>query len=214
MNNAQKFVYWLDRKTSVFEKIETSRADWFENKFRISDWLRESRLILDIGAGVCDITRKLQENTKGKVIGIDIEDFRRIGNKTDFNFQFCISNASLLPFREKSFDCVTAFWTLHHLNDPLLVLQEIDRILKVGSQLIILEDLIDNTRDFNGYFTKIYDKVINLEFSSHPHSNKSLDQWNKTITEKFNYQALELLEIPWFTRFNLLKFGLLRYIKR
>ncbi len=155
-----------------------------------------------------------RRNQMVKVIGIDIEDFRRVGNKNGVNFHFCIANASRLPFSEKSFDCVTAFWTLHHINDPLKILQEIDRILKVGGQLIILEDLIENTQSFKGYLTKIYDKIINLEFSSHPHSNQSLDQWNRMITQKFNYQVIELLEIPWFTRFNLLKFGLLRYIKR
>ncbi|NUN08637.1 MAG: methyltransferase domain-containing protein [Ignavibacteriaceae bacterium] len=213
MNNAQKFIYWLDRKSPVFEKIELARANWFESKFPLKEWFKNCQCILDIGAGVCDITAKMKKYTEGTVVGVDVEDFRRNGNKSSTMFEYCMADAKFLPFKEKSLDCVTVLWTLHHIGNPIKVLDEIDRILTPNGRLIILEDLVDNKLGFRGYFTRIYDKIINLEYASHPHSNMSLDGWNMMIKNKYGYTPVELLEIPWFTKYHLLKFGLLRYVK-
>ena len=213
MTVGQKFVYWLDRHTTIFKKIETSRADWFEKTFPLEEWLEKDFKIIDIGAGVCDVTKKLQKYSKYPVVGIDNVDYRRIGNKKLNTFFYCISDATQLPFKNDSFDCVTIFWTLHHIATPFTALHEICRILKTGGQLIILEDLIDDGKKFKNFFTRIYDKLMNLEFSGHPHSNMSLAKWDKLIRQRFNFIPLQLKEIDWFTRMNLLKFGLLRYRK-
>lgn len=213
MNKAQKFVYWLDKKSKLFELIETKRADWFERTFDIREWFRDSYNLLDVGSGVCDVTQRISNYVKGKVYAIDIEDFRRVGTKNNVSFNFCIANAMLLPFKNFSFDCVTVLWTLHHSPNPMAILREINRILTHGGQLIILEDLVDNSSSIRRNFTKFYDKAINLEFSTHPHSNYSLREWEKMIVNELGYKSVELEEIPWFTKLKLLKFGLLRFKK-
>lgn len=213
MNRAQRLVYWLDKKTKIFEKIEISRADWFEKTFDLAQWFSNCNQILDIGAGVCDITKRICKYSNAKVVGIDIEDFRRKGNRKNIQFDFCITDASNMPFKNSSFDCVTVFWTLHHISNYNSVLKEIDRLLKNGGQLIILEDLVNDDFAFRGCLTRIYDKLVNLEFSSHPHTNQSLKEWDRFISNSYGYNSIELREIPWFTKWNLLKFGLLRYIK-
>lgn len=213
MNKAQKFIYWLDGRSSIFKVIENKRAEWFESKFNMELWFSKKENILDIGSGVCDITKKVSNYSKGNIFGIDHEDFRRQENKFSNIFKYVIADAIHIPFYNNTFDCITLFWTLHHIRDHKNVLDEVYRVLKNNGELIILEDLIDENIKFNSFLTKIYDRVINLEISNHPGSNKSLSAWNNMIKKNYDYTNIELTEIPWFTKFNLLKFGLLRYKK-
>lgn len=213
MNVAQKLIYKIDSYTPLFKVIETKRAQWFDNNFNVQQWLENDPLVLDIGSGVGDITKILQKYTSQRVIGLDIEDFRRLENRATSFFDFLRGDCNCLPFQNNVFDVVTLFWTLHHIPKPINVLKEVNRVLKPSGQLIILEDLIERDNALNKWTTQIYDKIINLEFSSHPHSNLSLKEWNSLITINFPFRAIELKSIPWFTPWKILRFGLLRFIK-
>ena len=53
-----------------------------------------------------------------------------------------------LPFRNGSFDAVTALWSLNHTRDPAGVLSEVHRILVPGGRfLVTLEDMIPRWND-------------------------------------------------------------------
>lgn len=213
MNKPQKFIYLIDRWTPIFGSLEVARANWFAQKYELSKWFEKKSLILDIGSGVGDITKKIKDNTSGRVIAIDIEDFRRRGNRQQNSFDFIIADAKKQPLKSDHFDCATLFWTLHHTSDPMSIISEVNRILKRDGEIIILEDIIDDRKGFRGYFTRFYDKAINLEFVSHPHMNFSINQWHDMIIKSFDYRCIQLSEKPWFTPFKLLKFGLLRFVK-
>ncbi len=213
MNIPQKFIYLLDRLTPLFKILETKRADWFENKFDLVNWVKEDDFVLDIGCGVGDVTIKTSQHTSNKVIGIDIEDFRRKGNKSNEKFIFIKADVYNLPFKENSFSKITVFWTLHHLNNPIIALKEIMRVLSFKGEIIILEDIVERQNSFKTSFTKLYDKIINLEFNRHPHSNYSIKEWENIISKNFNIEILETKEYPWFTKYKLLKFGLIRLEK-
>ncbi|MBZ0180293.1 MAG: methyltransferase domain-containing protein [Melioribacteraceae bacterium] len=213
MNSVQKLIYKLDKHTPLFKYIETKRANWFEKNFSVREWFKNNPSVIDLGSGVGDVTRILQKYTSKRIIGLDITDFRRLENKEIDYFDFIIGDCKNLPFSDNTFETVTVLWTLHHISDPFIVLQEINRILKPTGQLIILEDLIERDNALNKWTTQIYDKIINLEFSSHPHSNLSLKEWNSLITINFPFRAIELKSTPWFTPWKILRFGLLRFIK-
>lgn len=214
MNAAQKIIYKIDSYTPLFKVIETKRAQWFDNNFNVQQWLENDPLVLDIGSGVGDITKILQKYTSQRVIGLDIEDFRRSENRATSFFDFLRGDCNCLPFQNNVFDVVTLFWTLHHISKPINVLNEVNRVLKPSGQLIILEDLVDENSSTKKIITQLYDKIVNLEFSSHPHSNMSLKKWSSILSSNFPLQEIELRAIPWFTPMKLLQFGLLRYKKQ
>lgn len=86
--------------------------------------------ILDIGCGTGATLKELSKI--GETLGIDsskeaLSFCRRRGLK---NIQ--LAQATHLPFKSESFDCVTAFDVIEHIKDDLKALKEIARVLKTG----------------------------------------------------------------------------------
>ena len=50
-----------------------------------------------------------------------------------------VSDAQLLPFRDKSFDNIFAIDVFHHIERPVRLLREACRVLKPGGRLVLLE---------------------------------------------------------------------------
>ena len=82
--------------------------------------------ILDIGGGFKD--RKVTLKTLGEIMTLDINK----GGGVDV-----VGDAHKLPFPEKSFDLVTLFMVLEHLEDPTKAISEIARVLKPKGLLLL-----------------------------------------------------------------------------
>ncbi len=211
MTALQKIIFWLDEHSRILERVEVLRANWVEQNFELRQWIPNGAILLDVGCGVGDVTHRLAKYAGTLVVGVDITDYRRRGiRKNDF-FDFILSDATVLPFKAHSFDRVCVFWTLHHVIEPLEVIRETVRVLKVGGELVILEDTIASDASFRRWLTHIYDRIINLDFDTHPHSNQSIQQWDHLIRSNFAVRTEEVSRKPWFTPFKLLEFGILRY---
>lgn len=214
MNNAQKFFYWLDEKSKLFAFIERERANWFERKFQVSQYIRNGDKLLDIGCGVCDVTERLASYTKREVIGIDLKDFRRRGTKLSKVMTFIKANGDSLPFKFQRFDIVTMFWVLHHVKDPLSLILEAHHVLKVNGRLVVIEDLVERERPGQREFIKVYDKLINLDFGNHPHNNMSANEWIRLVSEHtdLSINFAETFASP--VTLGLLQFGLFVWTKK
>jgi len=213
MTLGQRLVLAVDRRTDLFGRIETRRADRYEHMFPLREWVRGTKRILDVGIGAGDLTRRLCDYTTGQVVGLDVCDLRRKENLADAPFEFVLGDARSLPFPSESFDCVTLIVMLHHVDDPAQALREATRVLQPGGRLIIVEDLIDERRTLRSLFTLIHDSVVNLEFFDHPHTNRSLSDWHILIRSSFAVQTVELRRIVRKTVFGSLHYGVLRYEK-
>jgi demethylmenaquinone methyltransferase / 2-methoxy-6-polyprenyl-1,4-benzoquinol methylase len=55
------------------------------------------------------------------------------------NVRYSLANAERLPFPDSSFDCVTIGFGLRNVTDKLAALRSMQRVLKPGGQLLILE---------------------------------------------------------------------------
>lgn len=110
--------------------------------------LHPDSLVLDLGCGIGGAARHLTGEFGCSVVGIDLTfDYCRaaavLGERAGFpaNPSYLQGDATLLPFRGKSFDCV---WTVHtamNIADKARLYGEIHRVLKPGGTLAIYDIL-------------------------------------------------------------------------
>ena len=83
------------------------------------------KLVLDDGCGGCIVKNFIDKNMH--YIGIDIG-----GNGADIN-----SDARRLPFKDGVFDKVVSIVVIQHIPEDLVCLQEMNRVLKEGGDLLL-----------------------------------------------------------------------------
>jgi demethylmenaquinone methyltransferase/2-methoxy-6-polyprenyl-1,4-benzoquinol methylase len=100
-------------------------------------------LALDVGTGTGDLALALLARGARSVVGVDFAPamLARAGAKAGRNgaLSLALADALELPFREASFDCVTAAFVLRNLPHPSAGLAEIARVLRPGGRLVALE---------------------------------------------------------------------------
>jgi ubiquinone/menaquinone biosynthesis C-methylase UbiE len=64
---------------------------------------------------------------------------RRFAEEDVVRMDWRVGNPGDLPFRDESFDLVVSAFDLHSWNDPLKVLEEIDRVLKPRGKVVLLD---------------------------------------------------------------------------
>lgn len=102
---------------------------------------------LDIGCGNCIKTKyigELLELDLENIYGADIKswftyaDKNNIANDLSINF-IELEEGKKLPIESNKFDLVTALYMLHHVKNLTLMLQELNRIIKLDGYLFITE---------------------------------------------------------------------------
>ena len=118
---------------------------WHNKKwFKLKEYLQglgKSRL-LDVGCADGTTTKQIARRLKNfKITGIDLYS-KSIGfaKKNNEKINFRVADTHNLPFKNQSFDVVTAIETLEHMSQPRLALSEIYRVLKKAGFLIVIQD--------------------------------------------------------------------------
>jgi SAM-dependent methyltransferase len=112
----------------------------------------EGRITKDIGENIFKIYNK------NNIYGCDV---RKISN-IDFNFDL-IDSTCKLPYKDKSFDFIFAFMSLHHIEKYNFLLSETLRVLKNDGFLLIREH---DCFDLNfSYFLDIIHALYSLSLS-------------------------------------------------
>lgn len=95
--------------------------------------------ILDVGCGPGTITADLAELVpQGQVTGVDradvvLENARvHVQQRGITNCDFEVVDANSLPYADASFDVVFCHQVLQHVNDPVGILKEMQRVAKPG----------------------------------------------------------------------------------
>ena len=91
--------------------------------------------ILDVGCGNGFIAHHLQGMLGTTVVGLDV------GANTAARINYLPYDGRHFPVRDHSFDAVLLCYVLHHAQDPRLVLNEVNRVLRDGGLAIIYEDI-------------------------------------------------------------------------
>ena len=98
--------------------------------------------LLEVGCGQGFNSYVLAKREDVTIIGIDIspEDIQISNNRYAYlknNLNFLVMNAEKLKFKNESFDEVYALDVLEHVDNLKRVIDEMDRVLKVGGKFII-----------------------------------------------------------------------------
>ncbi len=109
--------------------------------------LRSGHTSLDLAGGTGDISALLSPvvGPQGRVILADINaEMMQVGrdrllNQGLTNISFCQANAEQLPFASNSLDCITMGFGLRNVTDKAKALAEMQRVLKPGARLLVLE---------------------------------------------------------------------------
>jgi demethylmenaquinone methyltransferase/2-methoxy-6-polyprenyl-1,4-benzoquinol methylase len=118
--------------------------------------------VLDLAAGSGDLSSKFAKKvgSEGHVIVTDIneamleEGRKRLTNDgIAGNVNFTLVNAESLPFEDNTFDCISISFGLRNVTHKDVALASMQRCLKPGGRLIVLEF----SQPSNETFRKIYD---------------------------------------------------------
>ena len=139
---------------------------------RISEYLSPGDKVLDIGTGPGSVC--LLMNRRGyNLTPIDVQN-RTLSQEIEPE----IYDGKKLPYNNSSFDTALILTVLHHTPNPEEILLEAKR---VADKIIIIEDIYTNP--IQRYLTYFVDSIVNMEFSGHPHSNKSDNEWKEVFLE-------------------------------
>jgi demethylmenaquinone methyltransferase/2-methoxy-6-polyprenyl-1,4-benzoquinol methylase len=102
--------------------------------------------VLDIAGGSGDLSKLFAQKvgTTGEVILTDINaSMLTVGRDRMIDAGLSVPamqcNAEQLPFADNSFDCVIVAFGLRNMTDKDVALKEMQRVLKVGGRLLVLE---------------------------------------------------------------------------
>lgn len=102
--------------------------------------------VLDIAGGSGDLSKLFSQKvgSQGQVVLTDINaSMLRVGRdnmiNAGLNVPVALCNAEKLPFPDASFDCVIVAFGLRNMTHKDMALAEMQRVLKIGGRLLVLE---------------------------------------------------------------------------
>jgi ubiquinone/menaquinone biosynthesis C-methylase UbiE len=138
LDRRQRFHFDHERAKN-YESAYDYRAKTFNWMVKIiASHIATKKSALDIGAGTGDLIRAIK--IKGRFVGLDISDaMLNVARKKCKRGIFVQGSAYSLPFANEAFEAVIYKYALHHLDEPLVSLQEAYRVLKPSGDLIIAD---------------------------------------------------------------------------
>jgi ubiquinone/menaquinone biosynthesis C-methylase UbiE len=163
--NQQKW----DRRAATFDQRRFDYFRWFQRPvIRLVD-LRPGLHFLDLGCGtgwaVRRVARRLHD--QGEFYGIDLSGAMIAAAQAqsgDFqHVHFYQASASQIPLASSSIEALICTHSFHHYVEPAKVLAEIQRLLKPGGRLYILDVTADD------FLLRWIDKLVRRWEREHVH---------------------------------------------
>lgn len=125
----------------VAEQQDRRAAETRERLRRLLTLTGEERA-LDVGTGAGALAIALAPLVR-EAVGVDIvpELLAEGRKRAPANVELVEGDATALPFEQGSFDLVCTARTLHHVARPELVLAEMNRVLRPGATMLVVDQL-------------------------------------------------------------------------
>ncbi len=118
----------------------TPERIWLDHvaRYEFASRYVKQKLVLDIACGTGYGSRELCLGAARRVVGVDISD-----EAIDYacmhyrNIEFRVGDISKIEFPDNSFDVITCFETIEHVEDHRVSLKELKRVLSLNGFLLI-----------------------------------------------------------------------------
>jgi len=185
--NLYAFVYDTLSKLSVYKKLVKEIYDSLD--------VEPGRIYLDAGCGIGNLLHKIAKEGKASVYGIDfsmpmIKQAIRKCKRENVILLFFDMNKRL-PFRNEFLDGIACVHTLYLLKNPSFTLKEFHRVLKKGSNLVLV-----NPKDgeiTKSHIDKEYLHADGLVYLTHLPSCFVLALLNILIFTRINLKGISFL---------------------
>ncbi|MDQ3004384.1 MAG: class I SAM-dependent methyltransferase [Chloroflexota bacterium] len=154
---------------------------------QLSKFVHCNEMVLDCGCGSMLISEILQKKSGVTAFGADVI---RLNHN---NSHFCLCSGENLAFKSGSFDVVFLIFTLHHITNPMLALQEGLRV--ASKRLIVLEDVYQNKPELQLLKTlDWYGNILISKDMNFPFNFKTEHEW-KSIFKSLDTKLITVESI-------------------
>jgi len=126
----------INKVSLEYEYEGPERKRWYEMVARLPFFDCSGRL-LDVGCGAAGLLNTLPSNPSLELHGIDFSAVAVKLARARVNGNFIVGDVHCLPYEKEFFDRVVSTETLEHVDDPAMVLQEIRRVMRPDSSLLV-----------------------------------------------------------------------------
>lgn len=157
---------------------------WWRRKLISLLSVKQPQIILDVATGTGDLAIALAKLNPRKITGIDIAEKmltiareKVVNRKLNTIISFETGDAEKIPFPDHSFDAVTVAFGVRNYENLLVGLKEMNRVLKQGGTMMILEFSKPHSNFLNHLYRFYSRRII-------PFTGKSISK------NKYAYQYL------------------------
>jgi SAM-dependent methyltransferase len=135
-------------KTNTYEKVSFGRFSqyWWSNRFYAilaRRYARRGGRMLEIGCGLGHLAGQLSGYFRAYAMDVNLWALEQ-ARGTQAGVNFLHAGAERVPFEKESFDLVIIKHVVEHLEDPILAIREIGRLLAPGGVLILSTPNLDS----------------------------------------------------------------------
>lgn len=147
----------LKRRFSTSSLVAGIKAFFFDHESihyvppLILNALNSDSKVLDIGCGNGTFLNDIKGKTGCQVMGVDISETAVLSARESYGLEIFKGTIEEVPFPLNSFDLITAWWSLVHVNNPDETLLKMATLLNDDGYLIVG---VPNFNSFNARFFK------------------------------------------------------------
>lgn len=148
--------YWNDHNVTLHHEFTTATESFEYFEWRNDQYFnyiqlmpvsgQDQKVVLDYGCGPGhDMVGFASYSKPKKIIGIDLSasslaeaEYRLNLHGIDFELIRLEENDTVLPFEDESIDYIHSSGVLHHTNNPVAILKELNRVLKSDGSMRIM----------------------------------------------------------------------------